>query len=66
LIGPNGKVRILDKMNWENDGRFTINLPEQLPPGEYTVNLAIFLDGNSMVPSARSLQFRVGGPGSPG
>jgi len=66
LIGPDGKVRNLDKMHWEDDGRFTINLPERLPPGEYTVNLAIFLDGNSVVPSAKSLRFRVGGAGSPG
>ena len=66
LIGPDGKVRSLDKMHWENDGRFTIDLPERLPPGEYTVNLAIFLDGNSMVPSAKSLRFRIGATGSPG
>jgi hypothetical protein len=66
LIGPDGKVRSLDKMHWEDDGRFTINLPERLPPGEYIVNLAIFLDGNSMVPSAKSLHFRLGGAAPPG
>jgi len=66
LIGPDGKVRSLDKMHWEDDGRFTINLPERLPPGEYIVNLAIFLDGNSMVPSAKSLHFRFGGAAPPG
>jgi hypothetical protein len=66
LIGPDGKVRKLDKMNWEDDGRFTIGLPEQLPPGEYTINLSIFLDGNSVVPSAKLLRFRLGGTESPG
>jgi hypothetical protein len=66
LIGPDGKVRGLDRMHWGEDGRFTIDLPERLPAGEYTVNLAIFLDGNSMVPSAKSLRFRIGGTGSPG
>jgi hypothetical protein len=66
LIGPDGKVHVLDKMHWGDDGRFTINLPERLPPGEYTVNLAVFLDGNSVVPSARSLRFRIGEAGSPG
>jgi hypothetical protein len=66
LIGPDGKVRSLDKMHWENDGRFTIDLPERLPAGEYTVNLAVFLDGNSMVPSVKSLRFRIGGAGPPG
>jgi hypothetical protein len=65
LIDPDGKVRNLDKMHWEDDGRFTIKLPERLPPGEYTVNLAVFLDGNSMAPSAKSLRLRVGGTGSP-
>jgi hypothetical protein len=65
LIGPDGKVRTLDKMHWEDDGRFTIKLPKRLPPGEYTVNLAVFLDGNSMAPSAKSLRLRVGGTESP-
>jgi hypothetical protein len=65
LIGPDGKVRILDKMHWGDDGSFTIDLPKRLPPGEYTVSLAVFLDGNSMVPSARSLHFRVGEAGRP-
>jgi hypothetical protein len=66
LIGPDGKVRNLDKMHWEDDGRFTIELPKRLPPGDYTLNLSIFLDGNSVVPSAKSLHFRLGGEGSPG
>jgi Predicted solute binding protein len=66
LIGPDGKVRGLDKMHWGDDGRFTVDLPERLPPGDYTINLAIFLDGNSMVPSARSVHFRIGGAGPPG
>ena len=66
LIGPDGTVHDLDKMHWRDDGGFTIDLPEHLPPGEYTVNLAIFLDGNSMAPSAKSLRFRIGRAGSPG
>jgi len=65
LIGPDTNVRFLDKMHWGDDGSFTIDLPKRLPPGEYTVNLAVFLDGNSMLPSARSLRFRVGGAGLP-
>ena len=65
LIGPGGKVHDLGKMHWADDGRFTIDIPPRLPPGEYTVNLAIFLDGNSMLPSAKSLRFRIGGGGFP-
>jgi hypothetical protein len=53
-------------MHWGDDGRFTVDLPERLPPGDYTINLAIFLDGNSMVPSARSVHFRIGRAGPPG
>jgi hypothetical protein len=66
LIGPDGRVRDLGKMHWRDDGSFTINLPERLPPGEYTVNLAIFLDGNSVLASAKSLRFRIGRAGRPG
>ena len=66
LINPDGTVHDLDKMHWRDNGNFTIDLPERLPPGEYTVNLAIFLDGNSTVPSAKTLRFRIGRAGSPG
>jgi hypothetical protein len=31
-----------------------------LSPGAYTVALAIFLDGNSLLPSARLLRLRIG------
>lgn len=65
LIGPDGAVIEVDKMRWGEDGRFTIDLPDRLPPGQYTVNLAIFLDGNSMHPSARTLRVRIGEPRSP-
>ncbi|HET8543491.1 MAG TPA: hypothetical protein VFL68_03195 [Pseudolabrys sp.] len=65
LIGPDGKVRDLDKMHWGDDGRFTVDLPERMPPGDYTINFAVFLDGNSMIPSARSVHFRIGEAGSP-
>lgn len=65
LIGPDGSVLNVDKMLWEADGRFTIKLPERLPPGQYTVMLAVFLDGNSMLPSAHMLRVRIG-PNGPG
>jgi hypothetical protein len=66
LIGPDGKVLKLDKMQWGEDGAFTIKLPDRLPPGQYKVVLAVFLDGNSLQPSTRILQFRVGASGPPG
>src|SRR5262249_46518276 len=66
LIGPDGVVLDLDKMHWKDDGSFTIDLRKRLPPGEYTVNLAIFLDGNPVLPSAKSLRFRIGRASSPG
>jgi hypothetical protein len=47
-------------MQWLDDGRFAIDLPQRLPPGQYTVVLTILLDGNSMLPSARMLRIRIG------
>jgi hypothetical protein len=67
LIDAAGKVLKLDKMHWREDGLFTIDLPQGLPPGEHSVTLAIFLDGNTIEPSARTLQIRrIGASGSPG
>jgi hypothetical protein len=66
LIDADGKVLNVDKMQWREDGHFAIDLPERLPPGQYTVILGIFLDGNALQPSARILQVRVGATGSPG
>ena len=65
LIGPDGKVLEVDKMQWREDGRFAIELPDRLPPGQYTVVLGIFLDGNALHAPTRVLQIRVGA-GSPG
>ena len=61
-----GKVLKVDKMQWREDGQFAIDLPEQLSPGQYTVILAVFLDGNALQPSVRMLHVRVGARGSPG
>jgi hypothetical protein len=67
LADAAGKVLKADKMRWREDGLFTIDLPQDLPPGDYTVMLAIFLDGNAVDPSARTLHFRrIGASGSPG
>jgi hypothetical protein len=67
LLDPAGKVLKVDKMHWREDGLFTIDLPRDLPPGDYAVILAVFLDGNAVAPSARALQIRrTGPPGSPG
>ena len=45
-------------MQWNEDGRFTITLPERLPPGQYSVVLGIFLDGNTVDPSVARVEFR--------
>ena len=66
LIGPDGTVLEADRMEWEDDGRFAIDLPQGLQPGTYTVILAILLDGNSVHPPAELLRFRVGGQTSSG
>ena len=59
LIGPEGSVLALDKMRWMDDGRFAIKIPEQLPPGQYTVILAVFLDGNTIAPSVGRLILKI-------
>jgi hypothetical protein len=67
LLDSAGKVLKVDKMHWREDGLFTIDLPQDLPPGAYTVILAVFLDGNAVEPSARALHIRrIGASGSPG
>jgi hypothetical protein len=66
LIGPDGRVVKVDKMEWKEDGQFVIKLPDNLAPGQYTVILGIFLDGNTMDPSAKVLRVRVGAAAAPG
>jgi hypothetical protein len=65
LIGPDGKVLKVDKMHWEEDGQFTIELTERLPSGRYTLVLGILLDGNALDPPASILHFRVDATGAP-
>ena len=60
LIGPDGTVLDVDRMQWEDDGRFVVDLPQGLQPGEHTLAMAVFLDGNSLLPSARLLRLRIG------
>jgi hypothetical protein len=67
LIDGAGKVLKVDKMHWREDGLFTIDLPQDLPSGEYTVILAVLLDGNAVEPSTRTLRIRrIGASGPPG
>jgi hypothetical protein len=63
LIGPDGTVLDADRMDWQDDGRFVIELPQDLAPGQYTVVLAVFLDGNSLLPSAEVMRLRIPAPG---
>jgi hypothetical protein len=66
LLDGAGKVLKVDRMKWAEDGHFQIDLPA-LPPGDYTVMLAVFLDGNALDPSTRILHFRrIGATHSPG
>jgi hypothetical protein len=66
LIAPDGKVLKVDKMDWKEDGQFAVRLPEGLAPGDYTVILGVFLDGNAVDPSAKVLRVRVGAGGTRG
>jgi hypothetical protein len=66
LLGPDGRVLAVDKMHWEEEGQFTIALPDSLSPGQYTAIVGIFLDGNALQPSSKVLKFRVGATGTRG
>ena len=66
LIDAKGSVVKIDKMHWREDGAFTVELSERLPPGQYKLVLGIFLDGNILEPSASVMRVRIGAAGSPG
>ena len=66
LIGPDGRVLALDKMDWRDDGRFVARLPDHLDPGDYTVLAGIFLDGNPLGSPVAMLRVRAGPPAPPG
>ena len=51
LIGPDGTVVRADQMRWAGDERFVVELPEEMPPGRYTILVAVYLGGNSLTPS---------------
>lgn len=57
LIGPHGRVVRADKMQWQGDDRFLVELPENMPPGRYAVFVAVYLDGNMLQPSTGVLRF---------
>ncbi len=59
LIGPDGAVVDAGKMRWLEDGRFALALPDRLPGGNYAALVAVFLDGNSLLPSTKMIRFRV-------
>lgn len=61
LIGPGGTVMGADKMQWQGDDRFRVELPNDLPPGGYTILVAVYLDGNSLMPSTGMLRFEAQG-----
>jgi hypothetical protein len=65
LIGPDGKVLKLDKMQWMDNNDFAIKLSDRLPEGRYKIVLAVFVDGNAVEPSFHMLPFRIGAAGSP-
>ena len=61
LIGPDGTVVGADKMHWRGDERFVVGLPQEMPPGRYTILVAVYLDGNALTPSTGMLRFEMKG-----
>jgi hypothetical protein len=38
-----------------------VELPEEMPPGRYTILVAVYLDGNSLTPSTGMLRLEAKG-----
>jgi hypothetical protein len=60
VIAPDGSVLQAGTAKMAEDGHLVAELPEQLPRGRYTFLVAIYLDGNTVDPTARMLSFEVG------
>jgi len=59
-IGADGIVRHTGLGRLQDNGTFLIDLDDKtLPPGPYTIVVTLTLDGNTMNPDIRSLQFQV-------
>ncbi len=61
VLDADGSVVTAGRARWEDDGRFTVDLPDPLPLGRYTFLVAIYLDDNFVDPAARMLRFRADG-----
>jgi len=57
VIGPDGSVLRVGTAKMAEDGHLVAELPEHLPRGRYTFLVAIYLDGNTVDPSAKLLRF---------
>jgi hypothetical protein len=59
VIAPDGSVLRVGTAKMAEDGHLVAELPEHLPRGRYTFLVAIYLDGNTVDPTARMLRFDV-------
>jgi hypothetical protein len=57
VIAPDGSVLRAGTAKMTEDGHLVAELPEHLPRGRYTFLVAIYLDGNTVDPTARMLSF---------
>jgi hypothetical protein len=57
VIAPDGSVLRAGMAKMAEDGHLVAELPEHLPRGHYTFLVAIYLDGNTIQPTARMLSF---------
>jgi hypothetical protein len=58
IVGTHGRVFAAGRAGWQTDGRFAAGLPPGLPPGDYTVVAAVFLDGNTLAADIGRVSFR--------
>lgn len=60
LLSASGEVIRTGEAKHVADGRFEVELPEDLTAGRYTLLAAVFPDGNTLRPGVTALAFEVG------
>jgi hypothetical protein len=61
VVGPEGDILNVDTSEQGEAGKFTVNLKGKLPPGFYTVTVALYEGENFVDPEIKMVRYRVGG-----
>jgi hypothetical protein len=61
VIGADGRVVLSGLGHRQEDNTFTIDLKDKLAPGIYSIVTALYVNGNTMNPDIKHIQYRVPG-----